>query len=176
MDFSIKDLNEGKIQVFDGLYKTYKPKLFNYILKKTGSEYYSDEVVQVTFVKLWEKREQIKMDIPLQAQIFQVAKSSLIDILRKVERERIKIQNLEESECNAGFNTINIDTVAPLVWDIVDKKMPPVRGKVFILRIKNQMSYHEISDNLNISVKTVARHINMAFQQIRFFLSEMWIS
>lgn len=176
MNINIADLNDGKQQVFNGLYLEYKPKLFNYIFHKTGSEYYSDEVVQVTFTKLWENREHIKTDIPLQAQIFQIAKSSLIDILRKVERERLKIQMLEESESEADFGLKNIESITPIIWNIVEKKLPPVRSKVFMLRVKDQLSYQEISGQLNISVKTVARHINMGFQQIRFFLSEKWIS
>lgn len=167
MNININDLKEGNLSSFDELYSTYKPRLFTYIYQKTESEYYADEVVQVTFVKLWEKRSKLRTDIPLSAQIFQIAKSSLIDIFRKVEREKVKLRMIDETNVEPAYGSANEDEFASFIWTIAAKEMPPVRGRVFMLRVKDQLSYEEISNILNISVKTVGRHINLAFQQIR---------
>ena len=173
MDINISDLHEGSTVAFDELYAQYRPKLFHYIFQKTGSEYYSDEVVQVTFGKLWEKRTQIREDIPLSAQIFQIAKSSLIDILRKNELERLKIRSMKAGDTMPGYVLMNVDMLTPFVWRMAEQELPAMRGQVFLLRVKDQMSYEEISEKLNISVKTVARHINLAFQQMRPLLSKL---
>ncbi|MFT4153556.1 RNA polymerase sigma factor [Parafilimonas sp.] len=173
MSINIKDLNEGNAIAFKELYQQYAQKLFNYIFQKTGSAYYADEVVQVTFTKLWEKHACIKSEIPLPAQIFQIAKSSLIDILRKAERERLKLRLLEKSNLQQRYVLMNEDTFVPEVWHIAEKKMPPVRSRVFLLRVRDELSYKEISDKMNISVKTVGRHIELAFQQIRPLLPKL---
>lgn len=171
MDLNIEKLKRGDTEVFSAVFYFYSKKLYNYLYTKTKSEYFANEVVQLTFIKLWQFREKLNKDVKLSTQIFQIAKTTMIDEFRKDVRDKKKLHNLSSREniftnMVSGYELINEhDTKNTLQMAI--ESLPPLRKRVFQLSRQNQMSHKEISDELCISVKTVEKHIQLALKQIR---------
>ncbi|ANI89900.1 hypothetical protein A9P82_11755 [Arachidicoccus ginsenosidimutans] len=173
---TIIKLKTNDLTFFNQMYNDYSAKLYDFIYMKTNSEFYANEVVQMTFIKLWKSREELKNDVPMGAQIFQMAKSTLIDVLRKTEKERIKINSFAESremEKTSGNELINGYNAKRILEDIL-KQMPPMRQKVFNLRIQH-FSYKEIACTLSISVKTVNKHLELARKQLEPYLNVLFV-
>jgi RNA polymerase sigma-70 factor (ECF subfamily) len=72
---AIKDSDEF---VFQEVFTQYHDKLYFYILSKTKSAYLAEEVVQITFFKLWKYRSSLKENIPLINQLFRITKTTLM--------------------------------------------------------------------------------------------------
>ncbi|MEH6406162.1 MAG: sigma factor, partial [Leeuwenhoekiella sp.] len=66
--FLLKGLKDGEIQSLEKLYKIYYAKLFSFAKKFDSSTLGPDDFVQQTFLKLWEKRSQLKDDVLLDRQ------------------------------------------------------------------------------------------------------------
>ena len=165
----IKQIKDGDVDAFKIAYSIYQSKLHNFIYSKTGSVFYANEITQVTFMKLWEHRCNLNEELKISTQVFQIAKTSLIDVLRKTERERLKVECFCQSGAQqniAGDDLIENYNADKILQTIIDR-MPPMRKKVFSLRIQQQLSYKEISSKLSISLKTVNKHMELALPQAR---------
>ncbi len=166
----VADLASGCLQTFQTVYSLFNQKLFAYILKKTNSAYMAEEVVQLTFIRLWEKRETLSAEYNLSTQIFRIAGTILIDQLRK---EAVSKKHLSVVEDDFALKT---DTEQPEMLHALEQaieQMAPVRKKVFKMSKVDGYSYKEIAEMLSISPKTVENHISQALKQLRAAFSSI---
>ncbi|MFT3933932.1 MAG: sigma-70 family RNA polymerase sigma factor [Chitinophagaceae bacterium] len=176
----VAKIKAGDVEAFKEVFYTHSQKLYSYLYSKTKSDYLTNEVVQLSFIKLWKSRHLLNEELKLSTQIFQIAKTTMIDELRKEERYKVKLKqwvtgdNLFKHE--DGYSPIDAyDTNNTLQRAI--EELPPVRRKVFQLGKIEDMSYREISEDLSISVKTVDKHMQLALRSIKPVLKlSMWIA
>ncbi|MCZ4243186.1 RNA polymerase sigma factor [Pedobacter punctiformis] len=163
-------IKSGSLQAFQSAYQLHHGKLYAYILKKTGSAYLAEEVVQLTFIRLWEKRQNLSLDYSLAAQIFKMGGSILIDQLRK---EAVSKKHLKEI---VPMEILHIDEQSENAQnlELAINQMAPMRKKVFKLSKIEGYSYKEIAEELSISPKTVENHISKALKQLRAALSSFF--
>jgi len=175
--YTIAALKEGDETAFGEIFKDFHEKVYFYILSKTNSPYIAAETTQLTFIKLWQYRNSLIESIPLTAQVFRIAKTTFIDILR-VENNKAKL--LSSQKYNRTYFTDiheNIETEElRRKLQAAIENMPPVRRKVFELSRNEGLSYREISQVLSVSVKTVENHISLALKQLRHFLTLLLVT
>ena len=169
MDYVV-DLTSGCLQTFQTVYRLFNQKLYAYVLKKTGSVYMAEEVVQLTFIRLWEKKENLSSEYSLSAQIFRIAGTILIDQLRK---EAVGKKHLTVVESDYAMqNEVNQPEMHHALEQAIEQ-MAPVRKRVFKLSKVEGYSYKEIAEMLSISPKTVENHISQALKQLRAAFSSI---
>ena len=170
----IAALKEGDEFIFVEVFNEFHQKVYFYIQKKTKFSYLAEEVMQITFIKLWNNRAALDESLSLSTQIFQIAKTTCIDLLRK-EANQSKLtvgrkpdhssgNNVTESLDSREFHTILAQEM---------QKMPPMRKKIFELSRGESKTYKEIAQLLSLSEKTVENHIGLALKHLRrvfFFL------
>ncbi|WP_153800650.1 RNA polymerase sigma-70 factor [Foetidibacter luteolus] len=170
MDELLQHIRDGNRQSFNDFYLQYHAKLYQYIFKYTRSEWLAEETVQLSFVRIWEKRQALSVDYALSTQLFRVAKSIVIDLLRKGEVR--KTAPLTAMEYEPSFNNEDIESKSELALVMkAIETLPPVRRKVFEYSRFENLSHKEISSTLSISTKTVETHISKAIRHLRKSLS-----
>ncbi|WP_295772412.1 RNA polymerase sigma-70 factor [uncultured Mucilaginibacter sp.] len=159
-------IRNGCLTTFKIVYYQYHPKLYAFLLGKTSSSYIAEEVVQLTFIKLWNNRESLSLEINFDIQLFRIARTTLIDELRKDSIRNNHISRIEFN-INAGYNEQfdNRETLRNVTKAI--EKLPHVRKTVFKLSRFNHLTNAEIAAMLSISTKTVENHINLALKELR---------
>ncbi len=168
----IEALKNGDHFIFEQVFNDYHEKLYFYLVNKTNSHYLAEEITQITFLKLWQYRKNLNEELSLSIQIFRIAKTSLIDEVRKREnftrlQEEVKLNNYNDIQItNAGSEKEIKQTLERAM-----QTMPKVRRKVFELSRIHGFSYKEIAEQLSISVKTVENHIGNALRQLRTFFT-----
>ncbi|MGM9476546.1 sigma-70 family RNA polymerase sigma factor [Pedobacter sp. GSP4] len=166
----VANLALGCLQTFQTVYSLYNQKLYAYVLKKTNSAYMAEEVVQLTFIRLWEKRENLSSVHSLSAQIFRIAGTILIDELRK---DAVGKKHLTVVENDYALrNEVDQPEMLHALEQAIEQ-MAPVRKKVFKLSKVEGYSYKEIAEMLSISPKTVENHISQALKQLRAAFSSI---
>ena len=167
-----KEIKDGDLRAYYKVFEQYHVRLYQFIYKYTQSVYLSEEVVQLSFMKLWEKRESLSENYAVSTQLFRIAKSTLIDLIR---REKIReTQELSDifisgpSEEEKGFYKEDLR----IVLSAIDE-LPPQCQQVFKLSRLSNLSHREISEQLSISPKTIETHISKALKYIRKSLS-LW--
>jgi RNA polymerase sigma-70 factor (ECF subfamily) len=170
---TIAALQEGDTFIFREVFAEYHEKLFFYMLSKTKSAYLSEEAVQLTFMKLWQYKASLNQEISLSTQLFRIARTTLIDLLRSKEyNNRIIVQmNPAHQQClyNNVDERIDESELKEKLWKGV-QQMPPMRRKIFELSRYSGLSYKEIAIELSLSVKTVEHHISRALKQLQHII------
>lgn len=152
-------------------FDSYHYPLFKYAFDKTKSADLAKDIVQLTFIKLWQYRNALREDIELSHQIFRIARTIMIDELRRVQTMR-KIEGAVSSQVfiEDVNESVSYNDAMHRLEELI-RQMPPMRQRIFRLSRLNQYSYKEISEMLSISTKTVENHINLALKFIKPFFS-----
>lgn len=167
MQISVQQIQSGNINSFEKVYQQYHTKLYYYALKHTQSTYLSEETVQLTFIKMWENRRLLSPHFDLSVQLFRIAKSTMIDLLRKERTAgRFLVQPVEEMpEFPVEAGTDYKEELSQVEAWI--EELSPVRRTVFKLSRFEELSHKEIAEQLSISPKTVENHIGRAIRQLK---------
>jgi len=162
----VKEIKEGNRLAYSKVFEEYHLKLYQYIYKYTQSAWYEEETVQLTFVKLWEKRENLSENHDISTQLFRIAKSTLVDLLRK---ESLRCtQELSDTFISGHQEEDKIIYKEQLenVLSVIEE-LPSQSRQVFKLSRLGDLSHKDISQQLSISPKTVEGHISRALKTIR---------
>ncbi|HVU96311.1 MAG TPA: RNA polymerase sigma-70 factor [Puia sp.] len=165
-----KDLKDGDESCFRRVFEQYHQKLYFFILHKTRSEYIAEEVVQMAFTKLWQCRQTLKEEYTISTQLFRIASTILIDLLRKHQKKDAVTARLDSMEIEEGIDSTNEKMSGAELQKRITKAvndLPPVRKQVFEMSREQGMSYREIAETLCVSSKTVETHIYKALKQIK---------
>ncbi len=163
----IDEIKEGNAAAFEELYHLNKEKLLAYFLKKTNSIEAAKDLMQTTFFKLWQYRKSLSADYLPEQQLFYIARTVFIDYLRKESKQhKIKTSiKARTDEKQAADYIYSFDAEARL--QNVLSEMPQLRRKVFQLHRVEGYSYKEISEMLQIPVKSVDNNLAKALKYLR---------
>ncbi|NQD70709.1 sigma-70 family RNA polymerase sigma factor [Sphingobacterium shayense] len=163
----IKGLKENRDVVFKEVYIQYHSQIYSFIILRTKSEYIAEEVTQLTFIKLWKQRELLRENLPLNIQLFGIARQVMIDLLRK-EATRFKHEGLTATTpfTNCLIHAIESKDLLHLLQKDI-QNMPKMRRTIFELSRNNGLTHKEIAKLFSISPKTVEHHIGKALGQLK---------
>ena len=125
----------------------------------------SEDIVQDVFLALWERREEVDFDRPLLPLLFVAVKGgggeSGLDELDVCIRTLVADHIEEEFQLSQLSEEI----------DCCISGLSEQCRQVFLLSRTTGLKNREIAERLNISVKTVEKHIGAALSQLRLRLS-----
>ena len=156
---------------FSLLFKKHYQRLYRYAYKTLNDESLSEEIVQETFIKLWENFDTVKKaENSIESFLIVTLKNKIIDNFRKT-KTRTKHTDLYTQ--NANFKD-EIDTQWEVLKqiDLVYKSIDPAITETFRLSRDQGLIYKEIAAQKNISIKTVELHISKALKAFKKGLSE----
>jgi len=165
---------EGDIRSFEWLYKQFSKGLYHYVFKLTKDEDESLEIVQLTFIKVWNSRNGIDPSKSFQSFIRQIATNLTIDYLRKVASNQNKQNQLYFSTSDTVLS-VEEDYIIKEKNNLIDKiidKLPMQQQQVFRLCKMEGYSYREAAEILQISTATISNHMTAAIKNIKEILSK----
>lgn len=164
------ELKKGSFRAFEKLYERYSGKLYNFIMRlSSGNQYMAEEVVQSSFIRIWEVREKVETDTSFISFLCTIAKNLLMNMYQRQTVEYIYNEYLMKSGVDRDSQTEeNIDL--HFLNDYIDslaEKLPLQRRKIFILSKRHNYTNKEIAGIMNISESTVATQLSLAVKYIR---------
>ncbi len=175
--FFIKNINEGNKEAFKILFELYYAKLLYLAKSYVSNKEDAEEIVQDVFVKVWKKRKSITTNI--NAYLFKVTKNACLDYLRSKKYKLSKSNNILQLEAHINYNALSDQTSSAIVEKELEEKikaginlLPQKCRKVFVKSRIEGMKNKEISEDLNISIKTVENHMSKAIRHMRMHLRE----
>ena len=164
----VEDVKDGLGSAFDMLYEAYCDRLFRFAFSILKSKEDAEEVVQNTFFKIWEKRKSLDSNLAFKSFLFTVAYRITIDLLR----ERLNEKKHREFILNKATSNYNLEEAIEY-GDLLEQvqkiamELPPRKNEIYKLSRVNHLTYSEIAEKLNISVKTVENSINYSMNFIK---------
>ncbi|WP_299396800.1 sigma-70 family RNA polymerase sigma factor [uncultured Gelidibacter sp.] len=159
-------LNKGDKDVFDVIYNRFWKSLYGYALSLYNEEKICEDIVQEVLISLWEKSETLELT-NIEAYLLRAIKyklSSHFRGLKFISNQLITDQNipqLESSERNMEYKEFEKNLLSE-----IDKLTPKCKN-VFLLSRFEFLSNNEIALKLNISVRTVEKHISDAIRKLK---------
>jgi len=152
------------------LFNQYYSPLCNYATKIISDSTIAEDIVQDIFVQLWEN-EKLNNIENTERFLLRATKYKCIDYLRtKRINIEISLENLPEIIYTEDKD-INEEDIEPLLY-YYTSKLPPKTREVFLLSRKSGLTYKEIANDLNISVKTVENQMSRALRIMRELLKD----
>ena len=141
-------------------------KLYNYCFKVLEENAISEELVQETFIKLWENFDNInESQRSIESFLITTLKNKIIDTYRK--------KQTREKHTNLYVQNTSVETQIDKQWELlqqIDEIYTTLEQKtsdIFKLSRDKGLSYKEISKKKNISIKTVEAHISKALKAFK---------
>jgi len=158
-------LRNASMQSFENLYHRYSGKLYNFVMKLSkGDTYIAEELVQRTFIKVWETKEYVNPDKSFISYLCTIAKNMLLN-----EYEHQTVQYIYHAYVKLNLMDIDSSTEKEVDKDLLEEyinilaeNLPPKRKEIFVLSRKEGFSNKEISKQLNISESTIETQLSKA--------------
>jgi len=85
----------GNSEAFALIYDYFAPKIYKFIYFRTGHKEVAEDILSDTFIKGWQKINQINSPEALSAWLYQIAKNNIIDYYR-IKKESVALSEVEE--------------------------------------------------------------------------------
>jgi RNA polymerase sigma-70 factor (family 1) len=152
------------------LFEKYQPVLFRSVLHSLQDADAAHDIVQETFVRMWNHRTSLQPNLPLLAYLFRISRNLVRDHAKHYSvRRRLEadvLDTLRPTE-NDPEKSLHLSLLEEKAVEIVRTKLPEKCREVFLLRRMEGMSVAEISERLGISTKTVENQMTRAMKILR---------
>lgn len=142
----------------------------NYITYRCCDTELATDIVQEAYVRIWEKNIDYQEN-KTKGLLYRIANQLWISQYRKSNLEmkyRLSLsfkEDYNETEEYIYYQELKDQYERALA------ELPENRRIVFLMSRMENMTYHEISDRLEISVKAVEKRMNLALKELRIILN-----
>lgn len=166
----LQSLTEGSFPAFEKLYNLYSGKLYNFMMRiSSGNQYMAEEVVQQTFIRVWEVREKIDPAENFISYLCTIARNMSMNMYQHQTVEYIYTEYLLKNSADHDHQTEQ-STDLRFLNDYIDslaEELPPSRKKIFLLSKRQGYTNKEIAGMLGVSESTVATQLSLAVKFMR---------
>lgn len=153
------------------LFQQYYAWLCKVVFRVIPDQGVAEDLVQDLFLGLWKRKDNLSINISLKAYLRRSAVNKSLNYIRDK-----KLQY--EDESHYGNVATNLHSVEAKLAeeemqrriDLAIDSLPEKCRIVFVLSRYEDMSYKEIADHLEISIKTVENQISKALKTLRLQL------
>lgn len=160
-----------ELHTFERIFKEHHPHCLAFATHYIGDPYEAEEVVQLVFSQLWEKRAGIAIQGSERSYLFSAIRNTAISQWRK-QNVRSEKENsfgqMQEVEVHLSLQARELESKLEAALE----KLPERCREVFVLSRKQQLKYAEIASVMNISVKTVENQMGKALKILHQELKE----
>lgn len=165
----LETLQLGNESAFEMIFRTYYQPLCRYAYSFLQDKEEAEEVVQASFITVWEKRNNLTIETSLKSYLYRMVRNSCLNVIK---HEKVKQQHVahELAVSEVSYESVSQKVqAAELEIRIKEavKTLPEQCRLVFQLSRFEELKYQEIADQLQISVKTVENHMGKALKLMR---------
>ncbi len=173
---------QGDKAAFEKLMVKYYPRVLNFIYRYCGIREIAEDLTQEVFVKVYKNVQGYQPQAKIQTWLFTIARNISLNELRRLKRPtvsldesigtedgQVKRQIADENAVNVGEQMMQSER-ALAVQEAINE-LPENQRMAVILRRYENMSYEEIAQAMNTSIKAVKSLLNRAKETLKIKLS-----
>lgn len=162
-------IQKGDEKAFTIAYELYNKLIYVLSYRYLMDEERAKDVVQYVFVKLWEYRAELNIEISLKNFLFTMAKNYILNLIRN-ENTALEKQ-YEIAQQVLGYEDDLVEKLErreqmSLFYQAL-AKLPEQKKRICVMKIREEMSNKEIAERLNVSINTVKTHYAEALKLLR---------
>jgi RNA polymerase sigma-70 factor, ECF subfamily len=169
-----ESLKAGDITAFEMLFRTFYQPLCNYAFTFVQDHDEAEEIVQSTFLMVWEKKEVLEIRTGVKPYLYAMVRNACLNMIKheKVKQQHVAVEmSMGERSVESVTRTVMASELEARIYRAMEA-LPEQCRLVFKLSRFEELKYAEIAAQLNISIKTVENHMGKALKIMREQLKE----
>lgn len=168
------EIARGNEIAFRQMFGEYHNKLFNYILKITGSRETAEDIVHDVFLKIWTSREKLSEVKNLNAYLYRMCHNQALNGFRRMSTEVLVMAALKKRPGISNMtpeDTLLNKEVRQFIQQAINT-LTPQQKIVFKMSREDGLKQEEIARELDISITTVKKHLTNGLNHLRDLISK----
>jgi RNA polymerase sigma-70 factor (ECF subfamily) len=174
----ILSLQKGEKPAFEAVYTDFFGVIYHLSLQYLHDEKVAEEIVQDSFMKLWEIRETLNDRFNIRNFLYTITKNNCLNYLRNQKTALKHQENLKYLEMQFNYEAlekmgsyIEFEELRSKI-DQAIASLPDDLRETFLLSRFDELQYKEIAEKLSVSVKTVEARMTKSLKILRHELKE----
>jgi RNA polymerase sigma-70 factor (ECF subfamily) len=170
-------LQAGDYSAFSNVFSAYYRDLVIFASRYTNDLSFAEELVQDTFVMLWEDRCSIRINTSLKSYLLKTVQNKCIDWFRHK-----KIVKAHQSDVFEKPPQLSLSTDSYLLYSELNERvenalklLPDPISEAFRLNRQKGLKYAEIAEISGVSVRTIEVRIGKALHLLRRYLKDYFV-
>lgn len=162
-------LQESDEKAFTAIYVRYHQLLYVVAYKYLKNKEQTKDAVQQIFLKLWESRTLLSIQVSLKNYLYTMLKNQLLNEIRNNTTALEKNYELAQEPVtfeNELLVKLEEKEMMEQLYRAVDN-LPEQKRAVCLYKLKEELSNCEIAEKMQISVPTVKTHYSQALKMLR---------
>jgi RNA polymerase sigma-70 factor (ECF subfamily) len=176
MNQQIRNLISGDEGTFRAMVKEHQGRVFHHAMQILRNREEAEDVCQETFIQVYESVKSFKGQSSLSTWIIRIAINKALEKLRK-EKRRAQLRELlpwwmpnesnshESTELHPDIQLENKEKAQSL-YGAIDRLNPNQRVAFTLIKL-DEMSYAEVSELMNLSIKAIESLVSRAKENIK---------
>lgn len=161
---------------FKNLFELHYSPLCNFAYRITDDIDQAEDIVQDIFVKVWNDPDLLDGNKNINSYLYSMVRNRALEVIRRENISQKINQQLKYIQNNAADTNVEEDEIEKLLLleqiYVSIRQLPPKCSEVFTLSKVNGLTYVQIAEKMNISVKTVENHMGKALRLMRELLTK----
>lgn len=173
-DRLIADLHKegADIAAFERLFHRYYPMVLGFTRALVKNQVVAEDIAQNSFMKLWLNRASLQPGLSVKNYLCVLSRNEAINFLRSSQSKSVQLgpqlePHIQEPTADDWMSFAETNTQ---IRNNIDA-LPPQRRTIFKMSRYEHMSNMEIAVKLNLSIRTVEKHIELALKDLRRSMS-----
>lgn len=154
----------GAEEAFMTLYKRHSPKIYGYVKSKVRVDEKACDIFQEIYIKIHRSKNLYNKTFPVLPWFFTIARSVLIDEMRKEQTVRLVPQEDLDRFSSANEMPIEVDISSGI------NQLPAAQRSAVQLRYIDEKTFEEIADHLKTSPENVRQLVSRGVKKLRSIL------
>jgi RNA polymerase sigma-70 factor (ECF subfamily) len=168
-------IKQDDLEAYEIVFKRYYQELYRFAYTYLRDQVPSEEMAQEVFLYMWEKREQIEIKTTLKTYMYSAIKNKCLNYIkyevpRKNELEDSHLALMVTEQPDQGVDT---DRLKKYLEAAIDE-LPTKCRQIFVLSRNAGLTYEEIAEEMEISIKTVENQMSIALKKLRESLKPLY--
>lgn len=169
-----RQIAQSDQKALEELYDVMHQEVYYYALTALRDHDAARDIVQTTFLKLWDKKQTLYQVRSLRDFMFRMVKNQVLDVFRKAAADQQKSAEMVQNQ-DAHYHPIEDHLLYEEYMALAREgisQLPPRRKEIFQLSRFEHKSYAEIAEQLNISINVVENQMSKALKQLREYMTK----
>jgi RNA polymerase sigma-70 factor (ECF subfamily) len=160
-------VQRGDMVAFNTLVDRYKDRLMNVIGRMLSSAEEAEDIVQETFVRVYQHRQSFNFQHCFSTWIYTIALNLARNELRKRKRFKfLDVTDMGSAEAELAVE-MKLPSRIPQALETAIHNLPEKYRTAFVLRDIQEMPYEEVAKVLNVPLGTVKSRVNRARMMLK---------
>ena len=166
---------EGNEEAFTTLVGRWHSKVYNYALRYSNDRVFAEEIVQMTFLHLYEKLDQLRDISKFKGWLYRIINNECLTEGRKIKRKKELLISTSSfptvSDRNNPESLYNKKERGEIVLQVL-QQIPEEQRKVIIMKEYEGMKFREIAEITGESENTIKARMYYGLDAMRKILTQ----